>query len=111
MGYVLGYGEAKCPGQYIFIDRKGSPVTNDGYKVTNAEAKAMALVAKGYVSVKEFINKEWQSLPEETRLRHKNAPCLDSTRPLYIPEVGEEFLTKIRKFAEFAEKSKGFRIR
>ena len=110
MGYILGYGQAKNPAQYVYQNgNMGSPVSNDGYKVTATEAKMMARIARGYISVKEFINKEWAELSEEDREREKNFKY--EGKLLYMPETGEKFLEQLRKFADFAEKSKGFRIR
>ena len=109
MGYVLNYGAAKSPGQYVYEGgKKGSPVSNDGFKVTATEAKMMARIARGYIFVKSFVNEEWSRLSEDGRELHRNASY--ENRRIYTPEVSEEFLQKILKFADFAEKSKGFRI-
>lgn len=112
MGYVLGFGNAKNPGQYIYSSgKKGSPLSNDGYKVTSKEAKAMALVARGYVSVKKFINKEWEELSESERKLHKEIKSIVDNRLIYNQQTSNEFLSKIELFADFAEKSGGFCIR
>ena len=58
MGYVLGYGAGMRPGTYVYLNgNNGSPASNDGYKVTATEAKTMAKIARGYLSVKAFVNK------------------------------------------------------
>ncbi len=109
MGYVLRYGAAKDPGQYVYAQgNNGSPVSNDGYKVSPFEAKAMAAIARGYIHVNEFINKQWEDLSEEKR-SHQQAANVEG-RSIYIKGSGVEFLNKLKKFADFAEKSKGFTI-
>ena len=109
MGYVLGYGKGIDPGTYIYQQgNKGSPASNDGYKVSSKEAKMMAIVARGYISVQEFVNKQWSELPEEKRAWKKES--LEKGENYYRREVGVEFLDKIKQFCDFAEKSKGFRI-
>lgn len=109
MGYVLGYGAGRSPASYVYQNGNiGSPSSNDGYRVTATEAKMMAKVARGYISVKRFINKEWAELPEERRKVDMEAKY--DGRPLYNLETAEHFLTRLEKFADFAEKSGGFQI-
>lgn len=109
MGYVLGYGAGLSPGTYVYsTGNNGSPHSNDGYKVSSSEAKIMAKIARGYVSVQRFVNKEWDSLtPEDRKMREEtNAKGLR----VYRPYMHEDHLKKLEAFAEFAEKSKGFTI-
>jgi len=55
-GYVLGYGAGRAPASYVYQDgNKGSPASNDGYKVNGTEAKAMASVLRGYATVQRFV--------------------------------------------------------
>lgn len=114
MGYVLGYGDATKPGSYVYSSgKKGSPASNDGYKVSAFEAKAMAAVARGYVSVQRFIAKEHEQATDEQKVSFKTAlfPGDDGTvRKLYKQPVHEDVLKRIEKFADFAENSKGFSI-
>lgn len=111
-GYVLGYGEGRTPGSYIYQKRgnHGSPVSNDGYKVTSTEAKMMAQVMRGYISVQRFINKEWNELPEDQREIQKTAE-FSPGKLTYKQGVHEDRLKQIEQIAEFLEKSKGFKIR
>ncbi|EPL7677462.1 hypothetical protein RG089_000597 [Elizabethkingia anophelis] len=114
MGYVLGYGANFKPGTYVYQSgRKGSPSSNDGYRVTSFEAKAMAAVARGYVSVNRFINKQYEEMPEDERKGYENALYHGDegiVRKLYLQPVSEDYLKKLEKFADFAEKSGGFEI-
>jgi hypothetical protein len=83
-GYVLGVGfYGDDPGKYVYSVPSvggGSPMSNDGYEVTEAEAKAMAMCCRGYVAVKRYI------------------------------EADSVIYREIERFAEFAECSGGFRI-
>ena len=110
MGYVLGYGAAFKPGSYVYNNgNKGSPVSNDSYRVTSSEAKAMAKVARGYVTVQRCVNKEWEQLPESQQSYYENAKSLGE-QPLYRAKMHEDHLVWLEKFADWADKSKGFTI-
>lgn len=109
MGYVLGYGTAMKPCTYVYNQgNDGSPVSNDGFKVTSAEAKAMAMVARGFVSVQRYVNKEWEAIPESDVETYKNSST--GFGPTYRGTWHEDRLKQIERFAEFAEKSGGFKI-
>ena len=115
MGYILGYGENVKPGTYVYNDgNKGTPASNDGYKVTSFEAKAMARMARGFISVKRFINKQYGEMDEITRKYFESATFEkdDGTVvKLFRQQITDEnFLLKLEKFAEFAEQSRGFTI-
>lgn len=111
MGYVLGYGTGFKPGSYVYSQgNNGSPVSNDGYRVTATEAKMMAKVARGYVAVQRFVNKEWEALPEAELKYYENAKSLGE-QPLYRGKMHEDHLVWLEKFADWAEKSKGFNIK
>ena len=109
MGYILGYGAGRTPASYVYRNgNNGSPVSNDGYIVSSNEAKMMAKVAEGFVSVQRFVNDEWNKLPEEER---KYCEEWDANRkPIYRPQWHEDRLKEIEKFIEFANNSKGFSI-
>lgn len=105
VGLVVGQGESKNPGAYSYIhqEKGGSPLSNDGYKVSSAKAKMMAVVARGIVSKYRFINNEWNELSEEEREKQSKVDW-------YVKGVREDFLEKAEKFADWAETSGGFRI-
>lgn len=104
MGYVLGYGTAMKPGTYVYQNgNNGSPASNDGYKVSGKEAQMMAAVARGYVSVQRYVNKEWEEIPE-TELANYEAS------PYYRKKMHEDHLKFLEKFADWAEQSGGFTI-
>lgn len=105
IGYVLGYGAGIAPASYVYqTGNHGSPASNDGYIVTAFEARAMAKAARGFVSVQRFMRKEWDSLTEEEQVRK------EQTKDIYKNPWHEDRIKLVETFAEFAEKSSGFRI-
>lgn len=112
-GYVIGYGAGRAPATYVYqSNNHGSPVSNDGYKVTAAEAKAMAMCMRGYISVASFINKEWEEkFPDENERKiAKETPMIGSSKLLYNVPMAKERLEQLAKIAEFIENSGGFKI-
>lgn len=112
MGYVIGYGAGINPGTYVYKpqNKTGSPASNDGYEVSSMEAKAMAMCARGFVSVNRFLNKEWDEIEESERERMKITKGYDG-KDLYNQGWAEDRLLQIENFAEFAEQSGGFKIK
>ena len=110
MGHILGYGKGVSPGTYIYSPRGkgGSPVSNDGFKVSSFEAKAMANCAWGYITVKKFINSEYEKMDEED-VKTKKTYTFEGIK-MYEQPVGDSFLEQLDKFAVFAESSGGFSI-
>lgn len=108
VGLVIGCGQAMKPLTEIHRGRdgEGTPFSNDGYRVTALEAKMMAAAARGLVGIQRCINKEWESLTGEQR---ENAKRLAEDK-IYKPSVRDDFIEKAEKFADWAEKSGGFRI-
>ena len=81
----------------------GSP-RGMAFKVTPSEAKAMAKLFRGYVSVKRAIREEWEKKTEEEK------EILLSVNKRAAPP-GEEFINKVEGLIDFCEQSGGFRIR
>lgn len=109
MGYIIGYGEGRAPATNVYQPRKeASPTSNDGYKISSAEAKMMAAVIKGFLSVQRFINKEWQEIPEPERQKQKDT--MTCGKHLYKGEWSEDRLKQIETIGEFFKKSGGFAI-
>ena len=110
-GYIIGYGKAVSNGAYSYKPQgnNGSPMSNDGYRVTAFEAKAMALSARGYLSEQSYLKREWAELDKEKRkmyeLLNKN-----NDKGLFNKPAGDTFIKVVERFANFAEQSSGFRI-
>jgi len=110
VGLVLGAGRGVEPATCIWLpDNKGrSPYYNDGFRVTAAQARAMALAARGLVAVKESINDTWASLDAITADKYKRADVLGLS--LYQQPVRDDFIEKAQAFADWAEQSQGFAV-
>jgi hypothetical protein len=111
-GYIVGYGESRSPAEYTYQRRKNaSPVSNDGFPVTATEAKAMAMVVRGFVAVRRFINKQWDELDlSDEEKEQQQKLTLSDGKPLYQGTWHEDRLKELEVFALFAEQSKGFTI-
>lgn len=98
-GYVLGFGYIDA-GRYVYsTGNNGSPMSNDGYKVTSFEAKCMAKCCRGWLSVQRF-------LLEEAKRQH-----IEQNRPYRDDDFEDTWLmTATERFACFAENSGGFVI-
>jgi len=66
----------------------------------------MAEAARGLVLVEKFKHDQWEKLPGEDQQRYKDY----SNRHLYNVPVREDFVEKAANFAEWADKSSGFKI-
>lgn len=73
------------------------PTTNDGYPVTAAEARAMALCADALVAIERLRLREWDARPA-------------NDRPDWARPVRADFIDKMEAFARWAPKSGGFRV-
>lgn len=115
LGLVLGTGEGFKPAEFIYITRPDKKCVqyNDGARVSAKEAKELAKVARWIARVQEARIKQWETIPaeERTRMEQDNklfeSKCMSKTYKLpWHPDVVQRFI----KFADWAEKSGGFRI-
>ena len=105
--YLFGYGSFEFdPGKYVYDGSRkdGSPVSNDGFEVTQEEAHIMAKLFRGYVSVKRALREEWNKKTKNEQIRIKSF-LGDKVEP-----PAEEFLHKVEMLADFCEQSEGFNI-
>ena len=74
----------------------------------------MAKMARGFISVKRFINSRYDKMSEVDKEMHKTYksynPDDGTSKKLYEQPISEEYLLKLEKFADFAEKCGGFSI-
>lgn len=110
VGLIIGFMKGRTPAEYTFIPRNGlDPHSNEGFRVTADEAKAMAKAARALVSGYKFIEKQWNELTEEQREKdYKHNETSTSFR--YKTPIRGDFLQTALEFADFAEKSGGFTI-
>lgn len=105
VGLPLGVGPGFSPGSFVYKTRPDGNCVhyNDGAKVNSAEAKQMAQLARWVADYQDSLYELYMKEPEERR-KHMQ----DNT--LYKVPVRRDFVERVRAFADWAEKSGGFRI-
>lgn len=92
-------------------------LSNDGFKVTDEEARIMARIARNFVTIQ-------RTLPDENKtqdMRSQKSMNRDSLRMMidamhgnkpgpWPVKIREDFTDKFERFAEWAERSGGFSI-
>lgn len=109
VGLVIGTGPALQPASFTYQpDPEGLCVRyNDRALVTEEQAKLMAVAARGLVSVERFKRREFDKLPAS-----EQAECMKFGAPkhyLNLP-ARDDFVDKVERFADWAEKSGGFEV-
>jgi len=114
MGYVIGYGCGVEPLECSYTPQAnhGSPISNDGYVVTNLEAKAMSLVLDGYMKEQKFLQTEWNKMTINKRLYKEHCKNCRG-EPLYNQPVKweEDTFNFLEELSVFMYNSGGFKIR
>lgn len=107
VGAVVGYCPGFEPGSYVSIERpdKCDLMHNDGGKVSAKEAKEMAKVARLVAKQQDMLHELFDSLDEATQKKYR-----DNSLKLYKLPVRKDFVQKLKDFADFAEKSGGFKV-
>lgn len=107
VGIVVGYGKGIEPGSYVFHSRKDGNdlMYNDGGQVTAKEAKEMAKVALRLVDYQDMLHEQFEKLDDKTKELY-----LKNEHKYYNLPVRRDFVEKVRAFAEFAQKSGGFKV-
>jgi hypothetical protein len=110
VGLIIGTMNGMSPAEYTFIPRKGlDPHHNKGFRVTAEEAQMMAKATRALVAGYNSIESQWDNLSDREREeQYRNNEGLHSFK--YKAPVREDFLESALKFADWAEKSGGFRI-
>lgn len=107
VGLPVGYGPGFSPGLFCYRARPDGLCIgyNDGARVTAAEAKDMAKVARWLADYQDDLYALWMKEPEDRR-KHME----DNSSRLYKGPVRRDFVEKVRAFAAWAEASGGFRV-
>ena len=107
VGLVVGYSKGIEPGSYLCEERPDGLdlMHNDGAKVTAKEAKDMAKMARLIVSNQERLHQYFDTLSEDQRKRYQ-----ENKNHLYKLPVRKDFIEKVKNFADWAEKSGGFKV-
>ena len=107
VGLPVGYGPGFSPEQVCYRARPDGLCIghNDGARVTAAEAKDMAKVARWLADYQDDLYELWMKESEDSRTRMQ-----DNTSRLYKAPVRRDFVEKVRAFADWAPRSGGFRV-
>ena len=107
LGLVLGTGAGFRPAQFIYISRPDNKCVqyNDGAHVTAKECKDLAKVSRWIADIQDARIKQWAEVaPDE---QHRMSADKSGLYKLpWHPDVVKRF----RDFADWVEKSGGFRI-
>ena len=107
VGLPVGYSKGLSPASFIYSNRKDGLCVgyNDGARVSAAEAKQMAFIARLVAEHEDRLFAEWSRLTDDEKQRRA-----DRTDRLYTQPARRDFVEKARAFADWAEKSGGFRV-
>lgn len=104
VGLAINCGPALKPWRYYYkYDASGgakAPKENDGYEVSDEDAKLMGRLAESIVWLERERRKEFNEMPKERQTECEKLPS----------PVRDDFVDKAEKFAEWAPKSGGFSI-
>jgi hypothetical protein len=93
-------------------------LSNDGFKVTEEEAKIMARIARNYVAVQRSLPDENLGIGMDSKPSFKREDVMNllvnamhDNKPEKWPrKIRTDFVDKFEKFADWMEKSGGFEI-
>lgn len=112
LGLVLGTGPGFSPGQFIYIKRPDGLCVqyNDGAKVSAKESKELAKVARWIARFENARIMQWQTVPIEERNRMEARNKTEGITHIYKLPWSPDCVQKFLDFAEWSEKSGGFKI-
>lgn len=107
VGLVVGYGKGLEPASYISYVRKDGCdlMHNDGGYVSAKEAKDMAKIARLLAEQQDRLHFHFEKLDKNAKERYEK-----NEHKLYNLPVRKDFIQKIRDYADFAEKSGGYKV-
>lgn len=107
-GLPLGHGPGVTAGSFIYLERPDglSVGYNDGALVTAGEAKEMAKIAGWIADYQDALHAEWEKESEADRERMGK-----NMTGLYNLPVRRDYVAHLRRFAEWAPASGGFRVK
>lgn len=106
IGWPVGYGCGMRHGEFVWSRRPDDRCLqhNDGARVSASEAKDMAKAARWIASYQDSLWSVWIQETESFRLHMQQNP------QLYRMPVRRDVVEKARAFADWAERSGGFRV-
>jgi hypothetical protein len=107
VGLPFCYGKGIEPAQFVYGGRKDGLCIgyNDGARITASEARTMATLARWVADYQDAVHRLHDEATEEARKRWESDP-----HRIYSLPVRRDFIKLARDFADWAEKSGGFRV-
>lgn len=107
LGLPLTHGKGIEPGSFVYADRPDGRCVayNDGARVSAGEAKEMAKLARWIADYQDTLHTIFDRQPDDVKERQ-----LKNEHRLYHIPVRRDWVAKLREFADWAEKSGGFRV-
>jgi len=107
VGLPVGHFHGLSPGEFIYLDRPDGRCLgyNDGAKVSAKEAKDMAKVSRWVVAKQRAMRQQL-----ERRSQQERDDMAEDKYRLYTLPVRADWVDQLEKFADWAEKSGGFRV-
>jgi hypothetical protein len=112
LGLVLGTGKGFRAAEFIYIKRPDGLCVqyNDGASVSVRESKELAKVARWIAAVQTARLNQWETLPEAERQRMEADNEMSIYPKPYDLPWHKDAIKRFTDFADWAEKSGGFRI-
>jgi hypothetical protein len=106
-GFPVGHFKGIEPASFLYLGRQDGRCLgyNDGAKVSASEAREMAKLTRWIVLYQRTLHHHFEQRSEEDR-----AHMLDNGQRLYNTPVRKDWLDHFERFADWAEKSGGFRV-
>jgi hypothetical protein len=107
LGLVLGTGQGFKPCEFIYITRPDKLCVqyNDGALVTAEECKDLAKVARWIAAIQDARLRQWDKVPADQQKEMRS-----DTHGTYKLPWDAGVIQKFRDFADWCEKSGGFKI-
>lgn len=103
IGLPLRCGKGFRPGQFVYSGR--CLYANDGARITQEEACEMAMIAEWLADYQDVLRACYDKVPQDQR-----AEMEKNNTGLYNIPAAPEWCAKLREFAKWARKSRGFRV-
>lgn len=107
VGLPVGHFPGLAPGEFIYNDRPDGKSLgyNDGARVSAKEAKDMAKMARWIAAKQRAMTQSFES-----RSAEEQAAMREDRFKIYTLPVRQDWVEQLDKFADWAEKSGGFRV-
>lgn len=107
VGLPVGHYPGLSAGSFLYLDRPDGKCIgyNDGAKVSAKEAKQMAQLARWIVTKQRAMHFHYEKSPDEEKKLMQ-----EDRFKIYTLPVRKDWVDLLEQFADWAEKSGGFRV-